>query len=253
MLLAVDIGNTNIKLALFRLEKIIYTGRVVTNKSGNIQQYTRLLKGLLRQGKIEFAQIEQIIICSVVPKLTSVLQKALLALLGKRSLILGKDIIAPIKNLYQKPEQVGQDRLANAVAAVARFGRPVIVVDFGTALTFDVISSKGSYLGGAIVPGLEISLQALIESAALLPKITLGKPKEILGRDTVSSMQSGAIYGYAFLVEGFLQRLKKKLGKKTKVIATGGQADLMKAYCPSINRISENLTLEGLRIASENR
>ena len=254
MLLAVDIGNTNIKMALFKGEKILRSFRFVTDKDITLKQWQHLLRKLFTQKKVKNTNaIEEIIICSVSPRLTVMFKKALSILLKIRPLILGKDIIAPIKNLYKKPEQVGQDRLANAVAAFSKYGGPVIIVDFGTALTFDLVTAAGSYLGGIIVPGIEISLKALIKNTDLLPEIDLGRPKEFLGRETVSSMKSGVVYGYSFLVEGILQELKKRLKPTPQVIATGGKASLIMHYCRAINRVDQNLTLQGLRIAFQGR
>jgi type III pantothenate kinase len=251
MLLAVDIGNTNIKMALFKGERAFSVRRLVTDKKYSANQYARKLKRLFKSAQVK--DTEAIVICSVVPKLTPVLKKALFLVFNKKPLILGRDIIAPIKNLYRKPKQVGQDRLVNALAAVNKYGAPVIVVDFGTALTFDLVSAKGGYLGGIIVPGMELSLQALINKAELLPEIALSKPHTLLGRETVSSMKSGIVYGYGFLVEGILQQLKKRLKTKCQVVATGGEASLMRHYAKSINKIDENLTLEGLKVAFQGR
>lgn len=253
MLLTIDIGNTNIKLALFKDRRILYSWRVAAEKGRTVVQLNKILKRLFMSAQVKTADIEDTIVCSVVPELTFVLKSALLLLLRKRPLILGRDIIAPIKNLYREPGQVGQDRLASAVGALSKYGGPIIVVDFGTALTFDLISAGGGYLGGVIVPGMEVSLKALIRNAALLPEISLGKPKAFLGRETASSMKSGLVYGYSFLVEGFLRQLKKKLKRRCKVIATGGAAPLMLQYCHSIHGIDENLTLEGLRVGYEGR
>lgn len=253
MLLAVDIGNTNIKMGIFRAKKIFHNWRLITDKNLTLLQYKKILRKLFVQKKVKDVDIEEIIICSVVPNLTLIFQKALFVILKKRPLILGKDIVAPIKNLYRKPEQVGQDRLANALAAFSKYGGPVIVVDFGTALTFDVISAEGSYLGGIIVPGVELSLKALIRNTDLLPEIDLSRPKTFLGRDTVSSMKSGIVYGYSFLVEGMLQELKKRLKPNPRVVATGGKASLMSDYCKSINKVNQNLTLEGLCLTCEKR
>lgn len=247
MILAVDIGNTDIKMALFKDKKILRTWRLSTDKAATLKQYQAQLGSLFTRKKVRDTQIDEIIICSVVPGLSRILSKALFLFFKKRPYVLGKDIFAPIKNLYKNPKQVGQDRLANAIAAYHEFGGPAIVVDFGTALTFDLISQKGSYIGGVIVPGMEISLKALIKHADLLPKISLRKPQAILGRDTASSMLSGIVYGYSFLVETMLQRLKKILSPKAYVVATGGRASLMHNFCPTINAIEENLTLEGLK------
>jgi len=246
MLLAVDIGNTDIKIGLFKGEKAFCNWRLATDKGAALKQYKKLLRRLFAGQKVKNAGIDEIIICSVVPNLTKIFKKALFLLLKIKPLILGKDIVAPVKNLYKRPEQVGQDRLANAAAAFSKYGGPVIVVDFGTALTFDLVTAQGSYLGGVIAPGMEASLKALTRDADLLPEISLGRPKALLGRETASSMKSGIVYGYSFLVEGILRQLKKKLKSRPYIVATGGKASLMSHYCRSINRIDENLTLEGL-------
>ena len=248
MLLAIDIGNTSIKMALFRGRKLVRSWRVATNKQAGLKQYSGLLKRLFAQQKVKVSDIEEIIICSVVPKISAVFKKTLPALFKKRPLVLGEDSIAPIKNLYSRPDQVGQDRLASAVAAYAKYGGPVVVVDFGTALTFDLISARGSYLGGVIVPGMQLALKALTESADLLPEVSLSRPGSLLGRDTATSIKSGIIYGYSFLVEMMLRKLQKKLGGQSKVVATGGEAKLMLNFCRSVKRVEENLTLEGLAL-----
>jgi len=248
MLLAIDIGNTNIKLALFEGKRIICNRRLLTDKAGNRRHYEKRIKGIFAGRRLKNIQIDEIIICSVVSKLTSVFKKALFSLFKKKALILGKDIFVPVKNFYKKPKQVGQDRLANALAAFNKYGGPTIVVDFGTALTFDLVTAAGSYLGGVIVPGVEISLKALSECADLLPEITLKRPKALLGRETAASMQSGIVYGYSFLVEGILGQIKREMNLRPRVVATGGCAALMAGYCRSINRVDKNLTLEGLRL-----
>lgn len=238
MLLAIDIGNTNINFGIFIGTRITKRFLIPT------QEYRfRILKNKFNQGKIEHA-----IICSVVPRVTKVLEKDLKGLLDKRSYIIGKDIKAPIKNLYRKPKQVGSDRLVNAYAGIMLYGAPLIVVDFGTAITFDVISKNKEYLGGMILPGLEISLDTLFQRTALLPKIKLDKPKEFIGRDTRNSMLSGIIYGFACLVDGMLDRIKDKLEKNTKVIGTGGNVNLMGGYCKGIDKIDRDLTLKGLNL-----
>lgn len=253
MLLVVDIGNTNIKMALFKGKRIVHIWRIATEKNKSYKQYKKSLKKLFCQKKVKSTQIDEVIICSVVPKFTTIFKKVLFSLFKKRPQVLGKDIIAPIKNLYKRPGQVGQDRLANAVAAFQKYGGPIIVVDFGTAVTFDVVSRAGSYLGGIIVPGMELAQNALSENADLLPKIKLGRPRAFLGRDTVSSIKSGMVYGYSFLVEGIIQNLKKELGPHLQVIATGGKAPLMFAYCRSINKLCKHLTLEGLRLVGQKK
>jgi type III pantothenate kinase len=249
MFLAIDIGNTNIKFALFKGKRIFRRFRVTTDKNLSFRQYEKVLQKTFVRAKVKSAQIDQIIICSVVPKITAIFKAVLFSLLKKKPLILGRDVIVPIKNLYRNPKQVGQDRLANALAVFSKYRGPIVIVDFGTALTFDVVSEKGSYLGGIIVPGMQISLNNLIRSADLLPEIDLKKPRVFLGRETTASMKSGLVYGYSFLVEGILGKIKQILGKRPFVVATGGEAVLMSNYCKTIHKIDEDLTLEGIMIA----
>ena len=248
-LLAIDIGNTNIKIAQFKGKRILKKWQLTTHKDWSVRSCQIYLKKLFRLKRgISPQEIKAIILCSVVPQLNPIFKKSLFKIFNKNVSILGEDILAPIKNLYKKPKQVGQDRLANAVAAVNKYGTPIIILDFGTALTFDVVSDAGEYIGGIIIPGLELSLQALIEKAQLLPKINLDTPKMLLGRETISSMKSGIVYGYSFMIEGFLRLLKRGMNKEPMVIATGGAARLISRYCRSIKRIERNLTLEGLEI-----
>lgn len=251
MLLAVDIGNTNIKIAVFKGKKLLLNVILDSQKESSLAYYRSALGKIFAKRKFKDADIEAVIICSVVPKLTAIFTKLMRFLLKKHPLVLGKNIFVPIKNYYKKPNQVGQDRLVNAIAALTKYGLPAIIVDFGTALTFDLVSSKSEYLGGIIVPGVEIALQALTQKASLLPRIILAKPKVFLGRETASSMQSGVVYGYSFLVEGIINKLKNTLKSSPKIIATGGKAALICGYCPSIKNIDPNLTLNGLRLIYE--
>ncbi|TRZ49172.1 type III pantothenate kinase [bacterium] len=241
MLLAIDIGNTNINLGLFsgrRLKKRCF----IPTKEKNY--CPRLNKFLGKRKKT----IQDVIICSVVPKSSQALAKDLKRLFGKRPIIIGKDINVPIKNLYRRPRQVGQDRLVNAYAASMLYGAPLIVVDFGTAVTFDVISKNKEYLGGMILPGLGISLDSLAEKTALLPRITLSRPREFIGRDTKNSMLSGIVYGFAAMTDDLASRIKRIIGRKAKVIATGGNIGLMANYCRKIDKIDPDLTLKGLAL-----
>jgi type III pantothenate kinase len=184
----------------------------------------------------------------VVPKATAALKLALKGWLRPKPLILGENVKAPVTNKYRIPSQVGQDRLVNAAAAYFLYGGPAIVVDFGTAITVDLVSRRREYLGGLIVPGVEISLEVLTAKAALLPRIELTPPTELLGRDTVSSMKSGLFYGYSSLCDGIVRRLKARHAPKAKVIATGGHAGLIAPYCKTFQRVDSNLTLKGLEL-----
>lgn len=235
MLLAIDIGNTTVAFGIFEGKKL--------RSSWKIPTQSLLLKKTLRLPK----DINSAIISSVVPKATPIIKKAVVKKCEIHPLLLGGNIKAPIKNLYRKPKQVGQDRLVDAVAVKELYGYPAIVIDFGTAITFDVISKRGEYLGGIIVPGIETSLKALSSRAALLPKIKVSAPKELVGRDTVSSMRSGIFHGFGALCDGLVAKLKAKYGPM-KVIATGGHAVLMAKFSKSIDIVNPNLTLQGLRL-----
>lgn len=237
MLLTIDIGNTSITLGVFRKKSLIRRFSIPTKPARYGIFLTKLFSGF---------KITDVIISSVVPEATKALAKDIKILLGKKPLILGSNIMVPIVNKYLYPKQVGQDRLVNAFASTRLYSSPAIVVDFGTAITFDVISKKGEYLGGMIIPGLMISLEALKEKTALLPKIKLSKPKEFIGRQTKTSMLSGIIYGFAALTDDLTDRIKSKIGRKALVIGTGGNINLIGPYCKSMDRIDQDLTLKGL-------
>jgi type III pantothenate kinase len=235
VLLAIDIGNTNINFGIFSGKKILQRFSIPT----------KAYRAKIIKNKLTRFNIDNVIICSVVPKVTKVLAKDCK---NMRTLIIGKDIRVPIENLYRKPKQVGDDRLVNAYAGVRLYGAPLMVIDFGTAITFDVVSRKKEYLGGMILPGFEISLDALFQRTALLPKIKLGKPKEFIGKDTQSSMLSGIVYGFAALTDDLAKRIKNKIGKSAKVIGTGGNISLIGKYCQQIDKIDKDLTLKGLNL-----
>jgi len=241
VLLAIDIGNTNINCAVFKNKKIIRRFAIPTKD----YSLRRIKKSL---GKLK---VQASIICSVVPAATKIIRRDLICLLKKQPYIVGKGIKVPIKNLYRNPRQVGQDRLVNAYAGVMFYGVPLVVVDFGTAVTFDVVSKKREYLGGMIVPGLGISLDALDEKTALLPKIKLENPGELIGRDTKSSMLSGIVYGFAALTDDLVARIKNKIGKIAHVIGTGGNINLVSKYCQAFDKIDRDLTLKGLNLIAQ--
>lgn len=236
MLLAVDIGNTNITFGLFRGKSIESTFNIPT-----CLYSIKKLKSNLKNNKIK-----ETIVCSVVPRLTRRLSEDLKTIADKKPYIIGKSIKVPIKNLYRNPGQVGQDRLVNAFAAISFYCAPAIVVDFGTAITFDIISKRKEYLGGMILPGLKISLEALNKRTALLPKVSLKKPNGFIGRDTRNSMLSGIIYGFSSLTDDLITRIKKRIGKDALAIATGGNINLISKYCREIDKIDPFLTLKGL-------
>jgi len=237
-LLAVDIGNTNINFGVFEKNKL--AGKFMIPTRG--YQLKELKK---KTGKLE---PDEIIISSVVPGACNILGRDLKSLFSRAPYVLGKNIAVPVKNLYRHPKQVGQDRLVDAYAGVTLYGAPLIVVDFGTAVTFDIISKKKEYLGGMILPGLGISLEGLYENTALLPKIKLKKPMEFIGRDTQASMLSGAVYGFASLVDGLTEKIKEKIGRGALVVGTGGDINLVGRYCKRIDKIDGDLTLKGLNL-----
>lgn len=241
MLLAIDIGNTNINFGLFNKAKLIRKFSIPT-----ISLSSRCLKNRLKGVKVSDA-----IACSVVPAANKVLFRTLKECGLPKPILVGKDVLVPVKNLYRRPMQVGQDRLVNALAGISLFGAPLIAIDFGTAVTFDIVSKKGAYLGGVILPGLGISLTALSEHTALLPDIKLSEPKELIGGDTKSSMLSGIINGFASLTDGLIDKLRRKIGKNAPVIATGGNVALISRYCKKINNVDPDLTLKGLRLLYE--
>ncbi|MBI1952557.1 MAG: type III pantothenate kinase [Candidatus Omnitrophica bacterium] len=241
-MLAIDVGNTSIHLGLFQGRRLTRQGRVLTHGP-------HIEEGMRRFLKKEPA----VIVSSVVPKATAAIKKALRALDLPKPLVLGENIEAPVINRYRIPAQVGQDRLVNAAAAFFLYGGPAIVVDFGTAITIDLVSGRREYLGGLIVPGIEIALEALSCRAALLPRIRLTPPKEFLGKDTASSMKSGIFYGYSQLCDGIVRRLKAKHAPSARVIATGGYAPLIVPFCRVIRKVNPILTLQGLEITSRSQ
>jgi len=243
MLLAIDIGNTNTGFGVFKDSRLVRRFDIPTRSCTK-----RKLKVSLGGYCIEDA-----IICSVVPHATKATSAVVKGLIGRRPYIIGKDVRVPIRNLYRRPRQVGQDRLVNAYAGCILYGAPLVVIDFGTAVTFDIISKNREYLGGMILPGLAISLDALNERTALLPKIKLSKPKEFIGRDTKASMLSGIVYGFAALTDDLAMRIKTKIGKNASVIGTGGNIDLIAKYCKIFDKIDRDLTLKGLSLIFNKR
>lgn len=245
MLLAIDIGNTNTVLGVFDKDKLKDFFRLSTKHSLTVDDCGLLISQLLKEKK---KRIKGIIICSVVPYLTSTYQEMSQKYLQIEPAIVSTRLPLGIKVLYYDPSQVGADRLANAVAAHQIYGGPAIVVDLGTATTFDVISQKGEYLGGAIAPGLEGSINILVQRAAQLSKIEVKKPKDIIGKSTEESLRSGIFYGTLGQIDAIVKRIKKKLNGKVKVIATGGLASLIASDSETINKIDPGLTLKGLNI-----
>ncbi|KJD45722.1 MULTISPECIES: type III pantothenate kinase [Paenibacillus] len=248
MILVVDVGNTNIVLGMYQGRELLHHYRISTSRQATADEYGVLIHNLFSMGGVFKDDIEGVIISSVVPPLVHVLEEMCDKYIGRTPLIVGPGIKTGLNLRYENPREVGADRIVNAVAAVERYGGPLVVVDFGTATTFDCIDDKGNYLGGVIVPGIGISTEALYQRASKLPRIELEKPKKVIGRNTVHAMQAGIIFGYAGQVDGIVERIKEEMQAEPTVIATGGLAELIASETRSIQKVLPMLTLEGLRI-----
>ena len=260
MLLVVDVGNTNTVLGVF--DSAIHAGetsygplvahwRVSTTKTQTVDEYGVLFRNLFAMNGIEFTAVEGAVISSVVPPLDSTLREVCERYFHSRPLFIEPGVKTGMPVHYDNPAEVGADRIVNSVAAFEKFGGPCIVVDFGTATTFDVVSKNGEYMGGVITPGIGVSADALFARTARLPRVEIRKPARVIGTNTVGSLQSGLYYGYLGLVDGILELLLEELGKDTKVIATGGLGPMIGTGSKYIKTVDDLLTLEGLRIIWE--
>lgn len=248
MLLAIDIGNTNIVIGIINNGNIIDSWRIGTDKLKTSNEYGILITNLINFHNVDKNEISHSIISCVVPSLQTVIIECVKIYFGCFPILVGQGIKTGMPILYKNPQEVGADRIVNAIAAYEEYRCSLIVVDFGTATTFDCISDNGEYLGGAIAPGLLISSEALFGSASKLPKVEIAKPDSVIGKTTVQSIRSGLVFGYAALVDGLVERIKTDLGRKTKVIATGGLAKLISSESRTIESIDEDLALKGLWI-----
>ncbi len=248
MLLVIDVGNTNTVLGVYEGETLRHDFRIESSRGRTADEYVVLLRALLDLRAIPAARITASALASVVPALTETFQRTIRMAFGHDPMVVGPGIKTLMPILYEQPREVGADRIVNAVAAFERVHQGVIVVDFGTATTFDVVSPKGEYLGGVIAPGIQISAEALFLRAAKLPRVEIARPNRVLGRNTQHAMQSGIVLGYVGLVDGIVARLKDEMGFPCAVFATGGMARLIAPESKSIEVVDDNLTLDGLRI-----
>lgn len=254
MLIAFDIGNTTIAIGLFDGRRLVRTWRIRSERDKTADEYAVLLRSLLRDAgpAVEGGKIRACILSSVVPPLTPVFQDLGAELAGSRALVVGPGLRTGMPILYEPASDVGADRIVAAIAGYERFGGACIVVDFGTATTFDAVSAKGEYLGGAIAPGVQISAEALYLKTAKLPRIEVRKPAKAVGKTTVASMQSGLYHGYVGLTVNIIREIRRELGPpEASVIATGGFGRMMAAEVPEISLYEPDLVLEGLRIVHE--
>ncbi len=248
MLFAMDVGNTNIVLGVFKGPDLQGHWRMSTDRHKTEDEYGILVLNMLEHSGFKAQDVRGAIIASVVPPLTPVLEKMIRRYFKISPVIVGPGTKTGINVKYENPKEVGPDRITNAVAAYRKYGGPVIVVDYGTATTFDVISKDGEYLGGAIAPGILTSTDALFDNAARLPRIELVRPGSAIGRTTVESMQSGIVFGFVGQADGLVARLKKELGGEAHVVATGGLANLVARESSTIQHVEPMLTLEGLQM-----
>jgi type III pantothenate kinase len=252
MLLAIDVGNTTITIGLFDGERLRVTWRIATAHERLADEYAVILLGLLHVEGVQAGEIRDAVLVSVVPDLVPVFEQLFARHLGVRPLVVGTGTRTGVRILYDSPRDVGGDRIADVVAAVRRYGPPpLIIVDLGTALVFDAVSEEGDYLGGALAPGIHIAAEALTERAAKLYPVELSRPPAAIGKNTVTALQSGLLFGYVCLIEGMVERFRAELGGKAKVIGTGGWAEVVARETNVFDVVDPDLTLHGVRLIFE--
>lgn len=251
MILVFDVGNTNTVIGVYDGEKLLNHWRIRTNAQRTCDEYGILLRSLFENDKLNLKEIKSVVVSSVVPTLMMELEWMSRKFFACRPLVIGPGVKNGLAIKYENPREVGADRVVNAVAAYNKYGGPLIIVDFGTATTFCVVSAKGEYLGGAIAPGIIISTEALVSKAAKLPRVELQRPRSLIGKNTVSSMQAGIMYGFVGQVEGIITRMKTEIEGEPQVIATGGLAAVIARETDVIDTVDELLTLDGLRLIYE--
>ena len=248
MLLVIDVGNTNTVIGLYDGDKLLHDWRIRTAVDHTVDEYGIRILNLCKMSGVSSESIKDIAISCVVPPMLDIMNPLCEKYFNIEPLIIGPGIKTGMPIFYDNPREVGADRIVNAVAAYEKYKRELIIVDFGTATTFDYISNKGEYMGGCIAPGILISSEVLFEKASRLPRVELGKPKSIIAKDTVSSMQAGIMFGYAGLVDGIVDRMKAEAKSNPHVVATGGMARIIASETKNIDVVDDMLTLEGLKI-----
>lgn len=251
MILAIDIGNTNIVIGAIQKQKIMFTARISTNSKRTSDEFAFIIGGILENHQINPRDMEGGIVSSVVPELKAVMQHTMEQLTGKPILVVGSGLRTGLNIRTDDPAQLGSDLVLAAVAAVAKYPKPIIVYDFGTATTLSVIDPQGNYIGGMIIPGMRLSIDALSAQAAQLPYVHLEKPQQFVGSNTVNCMQSGVVYGNAAMIDGLSERVEESLGMPATVVATGGLVHLVAPYCKRKLICDDHLLLDGLRILYE--
>jgi len=248
MLLAIDIGNTNIIIGIFKDKELYATWRIATGIHRMPDEYTMILLSLLRHHSLDTPDVTKVALCSVVPPLTAVFEELCQRYFNVPPLVVRAGVKTGVRIRMDNPAEVGADRIVDAAAAHHLYGGPVIIVDLGTATTFDTVSREGDYLGGAIAPGLGTAAEALFTRTAVLPRLELTRPERAIGANTIEAMQSGFVFGYVGLIEGIIGRIQQELEEKAKVVATGGYAELIAKETSVIDVVNKDLTLIGLRL-----
>lgn len=251
MILVIDVGNTNIVLGLYRGKELLHHYRISTDRTATTDEYGMKVYSLFQHAGVRVEEIDGVIISSVVPPLMHTLEKLCDKYIKRTPLVVGPGLKTGLNIRYENPREVGADRIVNSVAGIELYGAPLIIVDFGTATTLDYIDEEARYLGGAIAPGIGISTEALYEHAAKLPRIELARPKSTVGRNPVTSMQAGIVFGFAGQVDGIVERIREEFGTDPQVVATGGLAGMIASESRTIEVVNPLLTLEGLRLIYE--